>query len=247
MMEIGCGVKLAMRMPAYDAGSGLSQTAASWGPALSCLKVMKIRVELVSVPIIKTWKPTQYKKAEALITFITGSMLFDGGCNRKQLGTNNGRSAGYNYENEIAEVSVERNWLAQNLKESQADTDKRLEEVEWHSKVLEGFDDAKRDDLNSVDAMIDAARAPPKSVLPKMLREAETLFDSWEDERLTLQRTRRAVVLEREAFAKELEGLAEETADVQGLLTFHSRVQEWLRCDDEESEETGSSVPRDSP
>lgn len=99
-------------------GSGLGQTAMAWGLALGCLGVMNIKVDLVSVPVIKTWNSTQFKKAEALITFIAGSMLFDGGCNGEQPGTNNGHQAGYDYEREMAEVFVERDWLARNLKES---------------------------------------------------------------------------------------------------------------------------------
>jgi hypothetical protein len=96
---------------------------------LSCLKVLKIKIHIVTLAILKVRTPEQINLGELLITALTGSLVEDGGYNISQAGPKPQLLNPVNYDQESEEIFRSSSHVKVNLDESEKNMGNYLEVV----------------------------------------------------------------------------------------------------------------------
>jgi hypothetical protein len=69
-VQVGCAINLGLRMMAYDRVGGMESVPKTWGLLMSCLFVMGVDVQHVSIIILQIWEHDQLTLAETLLTLL---------------------------------------------------------------------------------------------------------------------------------------------------------------------------------
>jgi hypothetical protein len=74
-VEVGCALNLGLEMFAYDKVTGMEKAPRSWALVVSCLLLMGIDFQHISVVILKIWDSDQLGLAETLVTLLGSSVI----------------------------------------------------------------------------------------------------------------------------------------------------------------------------
>lgn len=118
-IEVGCSDVISTHIGAHSLKSDLTGSTKLWGFMLSCLKVLKIKIHIVTLAILKVWTPEQINLGEILITVLTGSLVEDGGYNISQAGTKPQLMKTVSYDQEFEEIFGSSSHVKVNLDESE--------------------------------------------------------------------------------------------------------------------------------
>jgi hypothetical protein len=120
---VGCSQSILTSVSYHDSLDDMQSSAKPLVFLLSCLKVMGIKARTIQLPILKIWKRTQLEVAECLVTYLAGSMIFNGGCDSVEPGGQGmNQDAPEKFERALTQIFYHNSWAKDNLDESQQRT-----------------------------------------------------------------------------------------------------------------------------
>ncbi|KAL2063390.1 hypothetical protein VTL71DRAFT_5195 [Oculimacula yallundae] len=203
---------------------------------LSVLKVLNIKMEVISIPLVKTWTPTQFKKAEVLITFLAGRLVTDGGCNPKQPGTSAGRLIGSKFEDERRELFIDRELLGDNINVATQQMEKPLQMINWLRDVKKK---PHVTDNMTFEELLEVATNPLIPAIGKMHADSKRVAEGRKQHLARIKDPRK----ELEAIDDSLlDELREYKRNLTDELESHKAVDAWLEVDSDEEDAADEAV-----
>lgn len=116
LLQVGCSISLATRAFQYNKVTGMKGVPDLWGLLFSCLGMLEIKFEMISVPVLRIWEADSLGLAEILITDLASSYVEWGGLDPTSAGNRDLKiKGGADMSKELKHVFVNNTYLQDNL------------------------------------------------------------------------------------------------------------------------------------
>ncbi|KUJ12387.1 uncharacterized protein LY89DRAFT_738177 [Mollisia scopiformis] len=209
-LYVGCSQHIGSQLMSHDPLLGMGSSAVGLRFLFSCIMASGIKLEIIRLPIWKIWDSAQLPIKKIGLTYLAGSMVFDGGINSIAPGGTYMDDDPLKFELTTYQIFGQNDWTYQNLKESK----------ERRIRMHEALD------------LFEETRANPnliKDNLEDLSKEFNQFINYCETVKFGLSSNEQAMRRRLKEMEEERDELLETLADQQLQLKFHKGFNDTLR------------------